>query len=143
MEIGHLECCGIKELIGISGHRSGGALLRAILEVAQESSYEDDDTPWSGNFRYAIFSQASNGKYGKKFAVFIREHNLGEVIETGTHINPNSGNLLKMWVWTVDHDAVRNWSSKYGKAKAKTAKKASVPRSAESQGPQNPTSRRA
>ena len=68
-------------------------------------------------FRFAIFTEAHNPtqtedlgpKYGQRFAAMIRKKGLGDLIETGRHINPNSGNKLKVWVWTIDHAALVGW----------------------------------
>ena len=76
-----------------------------------------EDPAQYSRFRFAIFTEAhgpawaeENGpKYGQNFAAFIRETQLGDVIETGRHVNPNSSNKLKVWVWTVDHAALVGW----------------------------------
>lgn len=82
--------------------------------------YDDDrDSLW----RYAVFTQAGTGAtYGRKFAALIKKENLGEVVQatTKTVTNPNSGNVLKAWLWTVNHKNLRAWAQKQGEAKAKT-----------------------
>lgn len=77
-----------------------------------------EDPAQYSRFRFAIFTEAhypmytedtAGPKYGQNFAAFIREHRLGDVVETGRHVNPNSSNKLKVWVWTVDHAALVGW----------------------------------
>lgn len=72
-------------------------------------------------FRFLIFSEAISSSYteastadgyagyGRRFAAYILSANLGEIISTGRHINPNSGNQLKVWIWAVDHGAFQKW----------------------------------
>lgn len=81
--------------------------------------YDEDSAKLPRNFRYAIFSQAGIGRgqgarYGTNLAAYITRNKLGKVISTGTSINPNSGNLLKVFVWTVDHKALEKWAEKQG-----------------------------
>ena len=114
-------CCGVKELNRLSDYNTPRSALEgfgtAIYNVDRykETGYREhkgEPLVQRDNFRYAVFtcawSRSSMPKtYGQGFADYIIKHNLGEVIETGVHINPNSNNNLKVWLWTVDHDAVR------------------------------------
>lgn len=71
----------------------------------------DVDKKW----RYAVFTQAGKKRtYGKKFAALIRRENLGEVMQATTKSvkNPNSGNILKAWIWTVNHKNLKAWAQK-------------------------------
>lgn len=105
-------CCGVKELTELR-------LLDDPLKNMQAfvaSAY--DKGGFNGRFRYGLFAEANlpNTRYpktyGKDFAAFILSNELGEVIETRSNINPNSGNAVKVWLWTINHDAVRAWSVK-------------------------------
>ena len=78
--------------------------------------YYGDDDEGDKFWRYAVFTQAGkNATYGKKFAALIRREKLGEVVQatTKTVKNPNSGNILKAWVWTVNYPALKKWAVKY------------------------------
>lgn len=113
-------CCGIREISGLSYCRDKKGLYsakQAMREVFQQCYGQPpgcQDVKW----RYAIFSEANPPdaeaplNYGTKFCAYILENGLGTVIETGNNINPNSENLLKVWVWTMDHDAMRAWGKK-------------------------------
>lgn len=87
-------CCGINEMQGLSGFSVGE--FRSML-----AGMEDDGELNHGAF--LIFSQATgrhlNRKYGEEFASFIRKHNLGTLASPPAKINPNSENLLKVWLW--------------------------------------------
>jgi hypothetical protein len=115
-------CCGIRELTQLSYFASDPAeALRSFAKQVYTKTRAIPNGPQ--NFRYVIFSQANspgnNGegrsRYGEKFAAFIQANGLGDVIETaGTHINPNSTNVLKVYVWTVDHLATKKWAEAQG-----------------------------
>jgi hypothetical protein len=105
MDARRLSCCGIMELQQLSYHRSNPVtILKAFGDCFYKPLYSD----MNEKFRYALFSAAGKrSAYGNRFAAYIRANKLGDVIETGMHVNPNSGNLLKAFLWTVDHDAVK------------------------------------
>lgn len=104
----HLQkthCCGIRELDGVQGCTA----LQAAIDAAND---------WfAGEVRngaYIFFSTTSGHKIGHNLAVFIEEHGLGKVIQTKPNRNPNSGNLLTMWVWTVDKKNFKAFWNKFG-----------------------------
>ena len=83
------------------------------------------DAAQYSRFRFATFTEAlpyatpndllddnPRYKYGRAFAAFIRENALGSLVETGYEVNPNSGNRLKVWVWGIDHTALKSWYEK-------------------------------
>lgn len=115
MQIMHGSCCGLREIAELHTHRSPEDAMKDFYTKTQlgEKLYS-----WSNaiggtdnRFRFAVFTQATaRAGYGRKFAQFIRDHALGDVIETaGNHKNPNSGHVLKAWIWTVNHNAVTAW----------------------------------
>lgn len=99
--------------------------------MAEDWEYDNnplyDDDSYDARWRYAVFTQAGKGQsYGRKFAALIRKEKLGEVVQatTKTVKNPNSGNILKAWMWTVNHKNLKAWAQKQADAqvKAKGAK---------------------
>lgn len=97
----HVQCCGVRDLGGLGQFRTS---VEAFLDMGRwlfgdTSQY----APSRNQFRYAIFSQArEESTYGHRFAAYIREHQLGELVETGFNVNPNSGNALKLWTWAIN-----------------------------------------
>jgi len=47
-----------------------------------------------------IFSDRVDYGNGQKIADYIREHELGYLTESHATVNPNSGGLIKVFVWT-------------------------------------------
>lgn len=111
----HLGCCGVKEITGLSTENSAPGAMRSLAKLTWGATVtggrpgERIPSPYE-RFRYLIFTQALDAnRYGINFAAFIRKYELGEVIETDFNVNPNSGNPVKVWVWTVNHEACRQW----------------------------------
>ena len=146
MYVRSMSCCGVREINGLSQYRGGPAAMRAFVAyLKQPGGYPTDRkatkpgdgtsaAAYNSRFRYVCFTQAqpqkiNNRGYGFAFAAFIRKHKLGEVViaSEGDHVNPNSGNQLKMWTWTVDHDRLNTWYAKDSAAvkRVKAAKKSS------------------
>ena len=98
IEVTNLACCGIKEIDGLSRTKYPAEAMYSLLYNCE-------------GFRYIIFSQAgAKAKYGERFANFIYRHKLGSIVSTrGVYKNPNSGNILKAWIWTVDTKACNEW----------------------------------
>lgn len=95
MEIVDLNCCGLKELSGISGFRDPSAVIWALFDYYGS----DNDKIHQGGY---IFSEAGAGRYGRKLAAFITTNNLGTVTAAPAFRNPNSGNFVRTFVWAVN-----------------------------------------
>lgn len=101
-------CCGIKELTDLVAKGD------PVLNMKDFVSQAYDRELFNGKFRYGIFAEAnqfdSNAKtYGRQFAKLIIDNKLGTLVETERNVNPNSGNEVKVWVWTINHEAVKKW----------------------------------
>lgn len=122
------SCCGVREIAALFSSRSAeGAMRDFISEIKTERGYGGYPIQ-KDKFRYAVFTGTVHSRAVPRFAAFIEANNLGEVICTGFNVNPNSNNRLKVYVWTVDHDAVQAWGKKNGK-RSKSAKAAPSGRS--------------
>lgn len=104
-----MACCGITEIQGLSDHRNSEEALKEFCRIA--GGYD-----WEWRFRFAVFTEAGGKKstYGKNFARYIEKHGLGEVVATKTKVNPNSGNPLKAFVWTMNIPALKSWAKENG-----------------------------
>jgi len=97
------QCCGIKELDGVE--TSAGA--KETVLGAAEDWFNDDDN--QGAF---IYFSTTQGDKGQNLAKYIKAESLGVVRKTSAKKNPNTGNMLTMWVWEVDKTALRVWWAK-------------------------------
>jgi hypothetical protein len=127
-----LKCCGIMELGEIrddmsdingtytNGEHAMKTLIGNTFYHPEYSILPKGVWPAMAKFRVAIFSQADwTRPYGENFAAYIREQKLGDVICNNFGVNPNSGNEIKVWMWTLDRPAVIAWAAKNCKAPAK------------------------
>ena len=120
MELREMKCCGLREMDRLSTHGTPeGALqsfaLNTVLYTVWDPRNRINVSTPIVNFRYVIFTQArKDAFYGENFAALIRKNALGDVVETDFKVNPNSTNLLKVWVWDVDFPKVAECVKKMG-----------------------------
>lgn len=89
-------------------------------------------------FRFGIFTEAISQnsidtgrtgwayQYGQMFAKLIQDRKLGSLVSTEKHeLNPNSGQFVKVWVWGIDHEALKKWYNKNREDKSWAQKKMS------------------
>lgn len=87
------ECCGIRELNNIM---ECSTAREAVVDAAEE---------WYENGKdgaYIFFSTTNESRIGHAIAIYIEKYKLGVVHKTHPTRNPNSENMLTMWVWTVN-----------------------------------------
>lgn len=123
--ISQLHCCGIKELDGLSYCRPSCSTPRTIEQLLKEfceHQYSPEEHAYRGkNYfqcRFVIYSmpvrlsEAANP--GDQLTAFIQQHNLGTVTLAGQGVNPNSNNELKVWLWTINDQALGDWYRAHG-----------------------------
>ena len=91
-ELKETQCCGIRELDGVMEQSAE----ESVTDAAQ-AWFEDD---MDGAFIF--FSVTNNSSRGRDMVEFIEKHDLGTVAKMRPTINPNSDNMLTMYVWTVN-----------------------------------------
>jgi len=94
------QCCGIRELDGVM---SADNAMQALVEAA-ESWYENDN-----DGAYIFFSVTNKSKRGDEMAALIKKLRLGTVLVTKATKNRNSGNMLRMYVWTVNKNNFKSF----------------------------------
>lgn len=104
-ELLRTSCCGVRDIDDLSYNRTAKESMLAVCEMF----YNED---MQGAF--CLFTGTTRGKYAKRFRDYIINNGLGEVIETPAKINPNSGNRLKAYLWTIDQDGLAVWWEKNG-----------------------------
>lgn len=96
----NFACCGLREINWLSEHRTPESALFSLSGFALQK-----DRKW----RHAIFTQAGRGRYGDRLKAYILQHQLGSVVESPGEVNPNSGRVLKAFIWTINWTAVDAW----------------------------------
>jgi len=108
------DCCGIGEITGLDGRRSGwdrgGRVTSVRAEDLKElvngigkrpdgwgNSYYDYE-PLETGAAYIISDVAKRGT-AQKMVSMIKKYKLGSVVGLPTYKNSNSGNRLKVYIW--------------------------------------------
>lgn len=110
-----LGCCAVTEISGLNymNRDDPTAAADALWNYCQQRA---PSAPAYPRCRYALFTEATYGAecdpqgYGHRFAKFIRDTGLGTLTDSIPEgKNPNSGNLVKVWVWIINWDALTAW----------------------------------
>jgi len=103
INIEDMLCCGMRELDYIQGEET----IQIILTICSDIICDEN------KYRHVVFSDNGNKISGKKLEKEIKKQKLGSIISTVSKINPNSGNSIKAWIWTIDHKALNKYWSKH------------------------------
>lgn len=112
-------CCGIKHIDGIVNDNNPMVTLMTVgiefFGMDNEDFEEDEDN--NQDCAFLIFSEPDDGGYynGSRLKRKIESENLGKVTAFKPRMNPNSGNMLKMWVWAVNINNYLSFVKRNGK----------------------------
>ena len=113
--------CGVGQLFGLSANPKK-SLLDLDIYVAQFTRMGDCGVCASGNcarcrtprlqYSTIIFSDTvARPSCGRRLASYIKQNKFGDIVETKTVLNRNSGNKIRTWVWTPN-DKFAKWVTK-------------------------------
>lgn len=127
----YLGCCGIKELCNIGYIPPKQAIQDFCFQrTAPEIlaiDYSGDPVRQAQRTReilnnnkfgcaFVLFTQAYSQDnpdgYGYKLKAYIKNQGLGAVTVAGQERNPNSNNLVTIFIWTINHTALFKWWEK-------------------------------
>jgi len=98
MEVRPTTCCGLRELNGIIEYTTP----EAILEHAVPQFRGTDGA-------FMMFSCPTSNSIGRKLAEFIKDNEFGVVTESPVRRNPNSGNMLRVFMWALNKKPLYKW----------------------------------
>lgn len=87
------DCCGIRELSDVMGCDNA---REAVVDAAEWWFEKDKDGA------YIFYSVTSDSRIGHAIESYIAKYKLGVVQRTHSTRNPNSENMLTMWMWTIN-----------------------------------------
>lgn len=90
-----MRCCGIKEMTNVQN-----STVRQMVTLVKSTQ-----SP------FIVFSTV-RGTNGKDLASYIKLNGLGTATKNKPALNPNSGNMLTVWVWRVDRKALKAFKFK-------------------------------
>ncbi len=103
--INRTPCCGVHYIDGVDrGYK------RVLSELYFEMFCEEEDERLEQAF--FIFTDALRNGNGRKFAKQIDSLKLGKVTASRSRLNPNSGNMIRIWTWSPDVLAIKEWGEK-------------------------------
>lgn len=112
MELFDTQYCHSKELEGVQGFDE---------ELLVEAIEHSNDTTF--HFAYIWFSGAARkgyAKYAEELKTYIIYNDLGSVTQTAPHKNPNTTNVVTLYIWEIDRKACQKWykimEKKYNKS---------------------------
>lgn len=91
--------CGISLLNGLAGVPPE-AIVAKILKAR---SFHDAKRIKEA---FVLFSDTEHAQGGNKLYKYIRDNKLGNIVEFGPRMNPNTGNMIKLWVWEPPHESL-------------------------------------
>ncbi len=96
-------CCGARVLHELDKNPKDN--VSEVKERFEGGGWNDAD-----RCAFVVFSDRSGrGRSGPALAAFIKRHKLGTVVSTRSKKNPNSGNMITIWVWGVDAAALKRF----------------------------------
>ena len=106
-------CCGLGEFHGLN-ERSYTGPVEALAVVARAAENFEPEPGLSGgdSFAHVIFTQIPiDGRYARLDAVkrAVEQLGLGQWVATRPSLNPNSGNKVKMGIYTPNKQALLRW----------------------------------
>jgi hypothetical protein len=124
MKLHQMMCCGLRELHGLEWEAREGPAY-AMKEFIHAACPKRQEFKWRDGkyikqylsrlyFSHVVFSEAKDGAgaYGEQFAAYIKKNKLGDVVASQRRVNPNSGNQVKLWVWTLNKQELVKWAAK-------------------------------
>lgn len=111
-DVAPTECCGVQELAYISGHKNaedvltnlapffhhlkGVVMFSGVTWYPERDKTEDDE-------------QCVRPQYAQNLAKYIIANKLGKVTSTRPTLNLNSGNWIKVYLWSLDMDRLQGY----------------------------------
>lgn len=96
--------CGVSILSGLS-YDTPEAIVNKIIKQRSDGDYKkikEAFVVFSDRHRDYERDQGGNALYK-----YIKDNNLGDIMEFGPRMNPNTGNMIKLWVWAPPHESLR------------------------------------
>lgn len=115
MQLNRTMCCGLRELHGIQDIAPDQrGYVRSFTSSEIISFVVTQMTHNGRNGAFVTFAAADGhgpmfNKVGEDLAKYIRAKKLGTLSAPRASRNPNSENMLRVWLWRVDRVALRKW----------------------------------
>lgn len=142
MNLQDTRCCAIREIDGLSDHRTPEEAMECFCEEVDESDYGDDGhydahdnwvedkpstslalpglitfsgvTKWEKGMMKEYGGMRGDVTYGPKFAAFILKEKLGAITASPLTTNRlnHPGRQIRAWMWKPNQKALNAWWKK-------------------------------
>lgn len=100
-------CCGVDEIEGLES-----TPFKTVLEVCYEK-YDEEGWGGTSNQAFILFTDTMKSGKGTKLAAYIVKNKLGTIAAPlRARRNPNSGNMIKAWIWSPNETNLKAWWKK-------------------------------
>lgn len=99
--IGTYCSCGVSMLSGIQ--EAPEEIVYKVLKMRAHTDHKKIKEA------FVVFSDTDHDSCkvgGNVLYQYIKTHKLGNIVEFGPRMNPNTGNSIKLWVWEPPHDSL-------------------------------------
>lgn len=105
IEMGYNYCCGVQEVSGLSDSDTTKSLY-VIIGNLLSGGYDCG---------FVMFTEVrgQNDNYGERLAKLIKKENLGNVINTRTKLNRNSGNQIRVYLWEFNYNKIKKYYANF------------------------------
>jgi hypothetical protein len=93
---GAYNSCGISQLAGLGESTSEEIVNKVLIKRASTDNKTIKEA-------FVTFSDTYRSQYGRDLCQYIRDNKLGNIAEFGPRMNPNTGNMIMLWVWEPPH----------------------------------------
>ena len=97
----------IREIHGLESYENDpeGAMLDLCMILYGNGDNIHNTMPYTT----MLFSGVSRERYTQDFKRLIEKEGLGDVVQTLCKRNPNSGNGIKAYIWTLNKETLLRW----------------------------------
>ena len=99
---------GIVEIDGLSDYGNSKDMMRGLCYQLRQ----DYDKILKIDFPMFLFTGVVADRYPGDFSRLIKRAKLGDVVCTNPRVNPNSDNVIRAYLWSVDKIALSKWFKK-------------------------------
>ncbi len=102
--ITRLNCCGVRELYGITGYQK--RYLNTVIRRLVTENVIGTERLYCGALVFTQAAGISKVSYGERLAKNIADNNLGTVTKLEPFKNPNTGNNITTFLWVLDYKGI-------------------------------------
>lgn len=120
MNINSTSCCGVRDFDGLKGSKTKDIITyvsqyrfhyQQVADRAMGRWVDNKEVIEDYNrFRFIMFTDVSpNFKLSDNLIQFIKVNKLGTTSKTKQAANPNTNNMLRVVIWTINDKALKEW----------------------------------